>query len=165
MDGDYVVRLTASSKKGGSKSDEVNIKVDSGLAIAPRDLTFIDDIGPLMSGSCITCHASGVQDGVPVWWVADASQPIPPPTSPTDTPALGFYEQVMARVNLEMIEDSLLLKKPSGLHHFGDQRPGFNSSLAVGSSSRANFDLFVNWISEGAPCGRIGEAVTAECVR
>jgi len=164
LDGDYVVRLTASSPRGGSKTDQITIKVDSGLAIAPRDLTFIDDIGPFMN-ACTSCHDNGAQDGVPVWWVADASQPIPPPTTTADTPALGFYEQVMARVNLEVIEDSLLLKKPSGQHHFGDQRPGFDTSLDVGAAGRANFDMFVNWISEGAPCGRMTEAVSAECVR
>ena len=164
-DGDYVVRLIASSKEGGSKSDEVNIKVDSDPAIlAPRDLTFIDDIGPFMT-ACLSCHDNGAQAGVPVWWVPDAMQPVPPPVTTADPPALGFYEQVMARVNLEVIEDSLLLKKPSGAHHFGNQRPGFNTSLSVGSIGRANFDMFVNWISEGAPCGRIDEAANAECVR
>jgi hypothetical protein len=169
LDGDYRVELTASSSGGGSATDTLDIKVDSGLAIAPRNLTFLDDIVPVFSDpmvDCISCHANGAQPGVPVWWVADASQPYGIPASPVGTTAsLGFYEQVMARVNLEVIEDSLLLKKPAGKHHFGDQINGFDDSLAVGSNGRAKFDLFANWIYEGAPCGRIGEAVTPECVR
>ncbi len=59
----------------------------------------------------------------------------------------------MARVNLEYIEDSLLLKKPVGIHHYGNQRPGFDSSAGVGTPDREDYDRFVNWISEGAACG------------
>ncbi len=165
--GDYRVRLTASSSEGGSKTDTLEIKVDNGLAIAPRELTFIDDIGPFMSApaNCNSCHVNGGEAGVPVWWDADGNQPIVPPTTTADLPALGFYEQVLARVNLEAIEDSLLLKKPSGNHHFGNQRTGFDTSQSVGAAGRANFDMFVNWIAEGATCGRVGAAPTAECVR
>ena len=119
----------------------------------------------MLPTECDTCHDVAVQPGIPAWWVPDAEQPTVPPTSKADTPALGFYEQVMARVNLEYVADSLLLKKPSGMHHYGGLRAGFDTSLDVGAAGRANYDLFVNWISEGAPCGRIGEAVTAECVR
>jgi predicted amidohydrolase len=52
------------------------------------------------------------------------------------------------------------LTVPSGVHHFGDHRAGVNTSLDVGAAGRANYDMFVNWISEGAPCGRIAEAVS-----
>ncbi|HKJ51161.1 MAG TPA: hypothetical protein VKB27_06640, partial [Gammaproteobacteria bacterium] len=93
----------------------------------------------------------------PVWWVADASQPLGIPATTADPPSLGFYEEVKARVNLEYIEDSLLLKKPSGIHHFGQMRPGFDTSLAVGAMGRANYDMFVNWIAEGAVCGMVGD--------
>ncbi len=172
-DGDYKVRLTASSDDGGSKTDMLKIKVDNLLAVAPRDLNFVDHIIPVFGAggaNCITCHDDGAQAGVPVWWVADAAQPAGAgftgiPASKADTPALGFYEQVMARVNLEVIEDSLLLKKPSNNHHFGGLQPNFDASLDVGAGGRSNYDLFVNWMSEGAPCGRILEAVSAQCVR
>ena len=59
----------------------------------------------------------------------------------------------MARVNLEDIEGSLMLKKPAGIHHFGAQRNGFDISTEVGNANRADYDMFVNWIAEGAPCG------------
>ena len=157
-DGDYKVRLTASREDGSSAKDTLNIKVDSGLAVAPRDLNFVDHITPVFGAggaNCISCHADGAQAGVPVWWVDDAMQPAGAgstgiPASTADNPALGFYEQVMARVNLEVIEDSLLLKKPSNVHHYGGLQPNFDDSLDVGAGGRSNYDMIVNWIAEGA---------------
>ena len=69
------------------------------------------------------------------------------------SPALSLYEQAMVRVLPEYVEDSLLLKKPSGQHHYGNQIDGFDTSLVVGSAGRADYDMFVNWIAEGANCG------------
>jgi hypothetical protein len=88
-----------------------------------------------------------------VWW-DDDDQPFPVP--PAGTPSLGLYEQAMTRVMLEYIENSLLLKKPSGQHHYGRQVVGFDASLPVGAAGRASYDLFVNWIAEGAKCGMAG---------
>jgi hypothetical protein len=59
----------------------------------------------------------------------------------------------MARVNLEYIEESLILKKPSDNHHFGNLRTGFDTTLGVGLAGREDYDRFVNWIAEGAACG------------
>jgi mono/diheme cytochrome c family protein len=160
VNGDYTVQLTASSNDGGNKTDTINVKVDSGLTNAPRDLMFYDDIRTVLMGSCSTCH-DGSETGIPVWWVDDASQPMGIPASLSDPPSLGFYEQVMARVNFDNIDDSLLLKKPSGVHHFGDVQIGFDASLSVGAAGRNNYDMFVNWISEGAVCG----GTATECVR
>jgi hypothetical protein len=88
-----------------------------------------------------------------LWW-GDDDQPFPVP--PAGTPSLGLYEQAMTRVMPEYIEDSLLLKKPSGQHHYGRQVVGFDASLPVGAAGRASYDLFVNWITEGAKCGMAG---------
>jgi hypothetical protein len=60
----------------------------------------------------------------------------------------------------EYIEDSLLLKKPSGWHHYGHQVDGFDTSLPVGAAGRASYDKIVNWIAEGAVCGLVG---SSEC--
>jgi len=173
LDGDYTVRLTASSSEGGSKTDTLTIKVDAALAKAPRDLTFYDDIIDEMTvggTSCgALCHNDGGRPGIPVWWVADGAQPagaaLGIPSSTAEPPALGFYEQARTRVNLEDIEDSLLLKKPSGKHHFGGRRVRFDSSLPIGSNDRAGYDLFVNWISEGATCGGTTTGAARECVQ
>jgi len=157
-DGEYVLRMLASSVElNSSAEDELTVLVDSTLAKAPRELSFYNDVADVFSGSCVTCHASGGNaPGVPMWWVDDSSQPQGIPSSAADTPSLGFYEQAMVRVNLEYIEDSLLLKKPSGRHHYGGIQAisdGFNTAEVPGSLARKNYDLFVNWISEGAVCG------------
>jgi hypothetical protein len=159
IDGEYTVRLSAISSQGGSGSDIVTIVVDAALpGPSPRDLTFYTDITTRLNSCAGTCHSNGAQAGIPVWWVADADQPAGAgstgiPLTIADRPALGLYEQVMARVNLENIEDSLILKKPSARHHFGDLRAGFDASLGVGIAGRADYDQFVNWIAEGAACG------------
>jgi hypothetical protein len=174
LPGIYTVRLTASSQEGGSKTDTIDINVDVGLLIAPRNLAFYSNISNRLATCAGECHGDGAELGVPVWWVPDNGQPAGAstgiPTATTDPPALGFYEQVMTRVNFEDIEDSLILKKSSGRHHFGDERIGFDTALAVGANGRADYDMFVNWISEGAGCGgtTIPSAVGVddrECVR
>ena len=65
------------------------------------------------------------------------------------------------RINFDYIEDSLILKKPAGAHHSGGQRTGYDNSLDVGAAGRSDYDMFVNWIAEGAPCG----GTAAQCVR
>ena len=110
-----------------------------------------------------------VIDGIPVYWMQDSDQPrgdgsTGVPASTADLPSLGFYEQVMARVNLENIEDSLILKKPSGIHHYGGLAAinlGYNTERQVGHPDRVFYDMFVNWIAEGAACGGTSD----QCVR
>ena len=158
IDGEYVLRMRASSAElNSSADDELTVLVDSTLAKAPKDLSFYNDVADVFTANCISCHADGGSSpGVPMWWVDDSSQPQGIPSSKADTPSLGFYEQAMVRVNLEYIEDSLILKKPSGRHHYGGAQAidkGFDTTKALGSVARDNYDLFVNWISEGAVCG------------
>ena len=157
-DGEYVLRMTAtSSEMGTSRSDTVTILVDSGLGKAPRSLTFYDDITDILSlaaplgGDCDSCHTNGGIAGIPVWWTGDGTQPFAVP--PAGIPSLGLYEQFMARVIPDFVDNSLVLKKPSGNHHYGGQISGFDTSVAVGSASRSHYDLLVNWIAEGAVCG------------
>jgi mono/diheme cytochrome c family protein len=156
--GKYVVSLTASSSVGASsKADTLTIAVDNALVKAPRALTFYnditDDFGKARPGTdraCDSCHqGAGGVGGVPMWWTAAQ----PSATQPAATPALSLYEQAMVRVLPEYIEDSLLLKKAAGQHHYGKLVDGFDTSLTVGSVGRADYDLFVNWIAEGANCG------------
>ncbi|MFT5665674.1 MAG: hypothetical protein ACI9JR_003083, partial [Gammaproteobacteria bacterium] len=160
-EGDYTLRLTAASASSGlSKTDDVLVRIDSTLTRAPRSLTFYPDVS-IALGSCATaCHSSTGIKGIPVWWVVDGSQPLMVPIG--DRPSLGFYEQVRARVNFENVADSLILKKPSKIHHYGGTQAlnlGFDSSKSIGTIDRINYDLFVNWIAEGAVCG----GTTTEC--
>ena len=161
-DGVYVVNLRASSSETGSSgNDSLTIVVDSGLGYTPKNVSFYNDVTSIMSANCIACHdndgtGAGIIDGIPMWWVADASQPFTIPATTADSPALGFYEQARMRINFEYIEDSLILKKPSGKHHYGGEtaiNSGFDTSQAVGNIARVNYDILVNWIAEGAVCG------------
>jgi hypothetical protein len=162
--GDYQLQLTASSSENGnSDQDQLTLRVDAGLVVAPRDLRFYDHVVDQLATCASECHSAGGGTRgagaepqvarVPVWWVDDSQQPFALPTSVSDTPSLGLYEQVRARVNLEHIEDSLILKKPAGIHHYGNERSGFDLSIPVGSAGRSSYDLLVNWIAEGAVCG------------
>ena len=155
--GEYLVQVTTRNSTNSTTSvDELAIVVDNTVA-APRSLAFYSDVTTELSNCATTCHSAGggtnAAVGIPVWWEADASQPLGIPSSTADDPSLGLYEQVMTRVNLEFVEDSLILKKPSNKHHYGGLRSGFDTSVAVGTTQRRAYDLFVNWISEGAVCG------------
>ena len=153
-DGEYILQLDASSSEtDSSSSDEITAIVDSTLPKAPRDLSFYTDISTELVNCMTSCHENGGVAGIPMWWVDDASQPQGVPASMVDTPSLGLYEHARARINLEYPEDSLMLKKPIGRHHYGGQRIGFDATQGVGNGARTTYDLFVNWISEGAVCG------------
>ena len=164
-DGAYVVNLqAASSESGDIANDTLTITVDSSLGYVPREISFYSDVTSILSANCVSCHdndgtGKGKVGGVPVWWVADNLQPLGIPATTADPPALGFYEQVRKRVNFEYVEDSLILKKPSGKFHYGGAsavNSGFDTSQPVGNIARDNYDLFVNWIAEGAVCGGTG---------
>jgi len=43
------------------------------------------------------------------------------------------------------------LRKPSGNHHGGGQLGGFDATVLPGDPARVNYDLFLNWILNGAP--------------
>jgi len=58
-----------------------------------------------------------------------------------------LYEEVLARVNFNDPENSLLLRKPSGHFHHGNLRTGFDEE---NPTDRQFYDLFLNWIVEGA---------------
>jgi mono/diheme cytochrome c family protein len=161
QNGKYSVRLTASaSASATSRADALTIQVDNTLGKAPRALTFYTDISDELNmarapRSCVSCHQlTGGIAGVPMWWTDDNNQPFAVP--PVVTPSPGLYEVAMARVMPTFIEDSLLLKKSAGQHHYGRLVEGFDTSVSVGTPGRASYDKFVNWIAEGAKCGLIG---------
>jgi len=54
----------------------------------------------------------------------------------------------LSRVDFNDPENSLLLTKPNNKHHFGGLREGFEVD---NPANRQNYDLFLNWIMEGAP--------------
>ncbi len=155
QDGTYGVRLVASSGSGTASAPvTLTVVVNNGLPYTPSALRFAD-IKPLLqagAGQCHTCHQPGGDGTVipPIWYVdydragtgnaADA------------TNALWLYTEVRGRINFTDIAASALLRKPSGNHHNGGSRVGYNTSLATpGAAGREDYDKLLNWILNGAP--------------
>lgn len=139
-DGVYTLALTVSDGTVTSAADTVAITIDSAMSPAPKDLSFETHIKPVMqqaSIGCTTCHAAATGVVPPVFWT-DAGQE-----------GNDLYTEVRARVDLMDPENSRLLLKPTGHHHNGGVRPGFDLEGAV-DGDRSNYDLFLNWILEGA---------------
>jgi mono/diheme cytochrome c family protein len=141
-EGTYELSLTVSNDGGMSHMDMVTLVVDA-RATDPS-LTRFAEVKQILQGDCVACHTTGQKEelaGIPVWYTD-----MQPASS-----SLSLYQQVRARVNLADVPHSLLLTKPSGLHHYGSQRPGFDISKPLGDPARGKYDLFVNWIYAGAP--------------
>ena len=160
--GTYVVQLVAS--KGAVQSDPVllTIVANNALSPLPSAIRFSDIKAVLQAagaGTCITCHTPAPPDG---------SQPSPVMYANIDRNGDGFvdatddtwfYTEVRGRINFSDISASPLLRKPSGHHHNGLVQAGFGNKgakipadqLAPGDPQRASYDLFLNWILNGAP--------------
>lgn len=144
-DGDYTLQLTISKAGYENATATVNITVannDPSL-VAPRDLRFNLHIKPVLQSDapgpdCDSCHAdpntaANPRHNIPVYYT-DAQ-----PENRV------LYNEVRARVNFKAPLDSLLLRKPSGNHHNGGLRAGFDPG-----SDHSHYDLFLSWILEGA---------------
>jgi mono/diheme cytochrome c family protein len=132
-DGIYVVELVVGNGGLASEPDTVTVTLDSTMSPAPDDLTFATYIEPVLtSAGCTGCHTDG---GSPL-----------PPVFYTPGPNRDVYATVRSLINFDDPENSRLLLKPSGHHHAGGTLVGFDLD-----GNRANYDLFLNWILEGAP--------------
>ncbi|HEX4883927.1 MAG TPA: hypothetical protein VFX05_07295 [Casimicrobiaceae bacterium] len=133
IDGVYELQLVVSLGSVASAADTVVVTVDSAMSPAPQALTFTADIAPVLaSAGCTSCHTDG---GSPL-----------PPVLYTPGPNRDVYATVRSLVDFDDPENSRLLLKPSGQHHAGGMVAGFDLG-----GNRANYDLFLNWILEGAP--------------
>ncbi len=154
LDGTYVVQLIASNGTTQSTPAQLTVVVDNSLSPAPSAVRFADIKAVLQSqGAGCTgggCHSGGggVEKSAPVLYTSvdrngDGS------IDATDDQ--WFYAEVRSRINFTDIVASPLLRKPSNNHHNGLLRPGFDATTAPGNSARAGYDLFLNWILNGAP--------------
>lgn len=136
IDGEYELRLVVSLGPVASAPDFVTVTVDSAMSPAPADLRFATDIEPVLaSAGCTACHTDG---GSPL-----------PPVLYTPGPNRDVYETVRSLVDFDDPLNSRLLTKPSGQHHAGGTPAGFD--LTTGDpADRVHYDLFLNWILEGA---------------
>jgi hypothetical protein len=70
-----------------------------------------------------------------------------------------FWTELRGRINFDDIPGSALLRHPSGHLHFGGTLPGFGipasgipaDELPPGDHNRSYYDVFLNWILNGAP--------------
>jgi hypothetical protein len=141
--------VTSSDSAQKSDPKRVTLVVDSSLSPAPSAIRFADVKAVLQTGNlCTSCHATDSGrtpsfynsydrngDGI----VGDA------------TDDAWFYAEVRGRINFAEMAASPLLRKPSGNHHNGGRLDGFDTSAAPGQPVRARYDLFLNWILNGAP--------------
>jgi mono/diheme cytochrome c family protein len=153
--GAYVVQLVASNGAVQSSASQIRLTVVNQLTPAPNAIRFAD-IKAVLQGTSTGCAGGGCHapaggggNGAPVIFanidrdgngtVGDANDDA------------WFYAEVRSRVNFTDVVASPLLRKPSGNHHSAGLRAGFDTTEAPGQAARANYDLFVNWIANGAP--------------
>ncbi len=163
-----ILRLVVSN--GTTQSDPVNvtIKIDNSLSPAPSAIRFSDIKAVLKSNSagCSGCHSPG--GGPPIFY-ADASNLDFDRNGDSFIDATDdkwFYAELRGRINFTDIAASPLLRKPSGHHHnaglvFDTSNATACSGTAawpdcapyatLGAYYAAKYNMFVNWILNGAP--------------
>ena len=138
-DGEYVVQLVVGNSRGQSPAQIVNIQVDSQQPKAASELTFVNDIKPLLQTqlfnlrTCQSCHSAAGISGIPVHY---------------DDANTHLYRDVRARINFDDPENSKLVRKPTRHQHGGGIR--FDRTTDLGKRS---YSMLVDWILQGAPCG------------
>lgn len=156
QDGTYGIQLSASNASGAISAPVLlTIVVNNSLPYSPSALRFAD-IKPLLQGGggqCQTCHRPG-GDGtvIPPMWFVDYDR-AGTGNAADATNLLWLYTEVRGRINFTDIVASPLLRKPSGNHHNGGSRIGFNTSLLTppGAVGREDYDKMLGWILNGAP--------------
>jgi mono/diheme cytochrome c family protein len=155
--GTYTVQLITTNGTATSTAKSLTIEVNSALAWDPTALRFNPDIRTILQaggGACQTCHVSGqdiaTTSGVPPIFYDDFARSGSGVGSDA-TNRNWLYTEVRGRVNFNDIVASPLLRKPSGNHHNGGLRTGFNTGLAVGDAGRVDYDKIVAWVLNGAP--------------
>jgi hypothetical protein len=166
-DGTYIVQLVVSKNGVQSAPSQMTIVVNSSIT-DPATITFTNSIKSILQASgvgatncALDCHTTkstsiNVAARAPVAYnnldrnsdgIVDGTDDI------------WLYTDIKGRINVDDVEDSPLLLKPSGHHHGGAMVTGFGDvankksaeQLTPGDPLRANYDLFLNWILNGAP--------------
>jgi hypothetical protein len=176
--GTYGVQLVAS--KGTVQSDPVLLTIvvsvwpvvaspASGVSFTspatPAAIRFADIKAVLQRAgtkTCITCHIPnpvGISPPPIMYADIDRNGDGLVASGVGGTDDIWFYTEVRGRINFSDISGSALLRKPSGHHHAGLIQVGFGDAtnnisadkLVPGDPLRAYYDLFLNWILNGAP--------------
>lgn len=159
-DGTYVVKLVVDDGATTSPPSQVTIVVNNALATAPSAIRFanIKTVLQTVVGStgCAFCHAAVNLNTVAMPAVIYNNVDRNGDNVVDAVDDQWLYAEIRGRINFIDPADSPLLLKPSGKHHGGNPtgtpfQPGFDSSKSPGDPARANYDLFLNWILNGAP--------------
>jgi mono/diheme cytochrome c family protein len=151
--GAYGGQVVTASGPGVSLPASMTLVVDPALAYEPSALRFSDIKAILQTGGggCTTCHQAGGNGTVtpPIWYTSYDRAGTGNGADATNDH--WFYTELRGRVNFTDIVASAILRKPSGNHHNGQQRPGFDTSLTPGQAGRVDYDKILGWILNGAP--------------
>lgn len=151
--GSYTVQLITGNGSSVSSASSFTLVVDTSLSYDPVALRFSDIKALLQAGGghCTTCHQPGGNGAVtpPVWYASYDRAGTGNPLDSTNDHWL--YTELKGRINFTDLVASPLLRKPSGNHHNGGLRTGFDTSLAPGDAGRIDYDKFLGWILNGAP--------------
>lgn len=149
-DGNYVLELVTANGDVQSEPTQLTIVVDNTLTLAPTAIRFSDIKTVFTSAGCVDCHFDpGFANFETPIFYTDIDRNGDVVIDATDN--AWFYAEVRGRIDINNIKESPLLAKPTGQHHAGGERPGFDISAAPGQAARDNYDLFLNWILNGAP--------------
>jgi mono/diheme cytochrome c family protein len=146
-DGTYVLQLVTGNGATQSAPAQVALVVNNALAPAPSTIRFSDIKNAVQTLGCTGCHTPG---GPPPVLFANIDRN-GDGIAGDATDDLWFYTELRGRINFTDLVASPLLRKPSGKHHGGGLRPGFDTTAVPGQAARTNYDLFLNWILNGAP--------------
>jgi len=150
VDGTYVLSLVTSNGTTQSDPARVTLVVDSTLTPAPAAIRFSDIKSAMQEGdTCTACHRPGGSPLPPVFFSNEDRNGDGASGNATDD--AWFYAEVRSRINFTDIVASPLLRKPSGNHHAGALVAGFQATATPGQLARKKYDLFLNWILNGAP--------------
>jgi hypothetical protein len=163
-----VLRLRVGN--GATQSDpvEVTVKIDNTLSPAPSAIRFADIKAVLKSNSagCTGCHYVG--GGPPIFYsnISNLDFDRNGDSFVDATDDKWFYTELRGRINFTDIAASPLLSKPSGKHHGGGlvfntanvtacavapAYPDCAPYATLGAYYAAKYNMFVNWILNGAP--------------
>jgi mono/diheme cytochrome c family protein len=148
-DGTYLLQLIVTGNGVASTPAQLQIVVNNALAPAPSAIRFSHLKTVLQTPGCAGCHRLGGFGSPPIVFTDIDRNGDGISGDATDD--LWFYTEVRGLINFTDIVASPLLSKASGGHHRGGRGAGFDTSVAPGQAARANYDLFVNWILNGAP--------------
>lgn len=154
LDGTYVVQLVASNGTVQSAPSRITVVVNNALPYEPTGLRFanIKTVLQTASAGCALsgCHALAPAGsvGAPILYTNEDRNGDGLINAIDDQ---WLHAEVRGRINFTDLVASPLLRKPAGNHHNGGLRPGFSTSVAPGQPARANYDLLVSWILNGAP--------------